>query len=395
MAAEAWPRSNLMFLSIHDDAEQAVSALAESFAARAAEHDEHASFPFENIAALHKVGLLALVAPKEFGGLGAGLVEAEKIINRIAQAEPSTALVLAQQYLFLKHILPRPRCSDALKEKIFRSAASDGGLGNLLRVEPDLGTPFRGGLPATIARRVDGGWRISGRKIYSTGAPALTWLAVWARTDDEVPLVGNFIAPRDAEGVRVEETWNHLGMRASGSHDVVLANVFVPEDHAADLRQPGEWLVPDPDGVAWFSTLFASVYDGVARAARNWLIHFLQTRAPSNLGAPLATLPRMQEAVGLIEALLYGNRVHLETIAARADGKTPPTIGEASFMKFAVNRNAIAAVEKAIEVTGNPGLSRDNPLQRHYRDVLCARVHSPQNDSILVTAGRRALGLDT
>ncbi len=384
-----------MFMLIHDDAEQAASVLAESFAARAAEHDENASFPFENIAALRDAGLLALVAPKELGGGGAGLAEAEKIINRIAQGEPSTALVLAQQYLFLKHMLSSPKYSSAVKDKIVRSAACDGGLGNLLRVEPDLGTPFRGGVPATIARRVDGGWRISGRKIYSTGAPALSWLAVWARTDHEAPLVGNFIAPRDAEGVRVEETWNHLGMRASGSHDVVLANVFVPEDYAADLRQPGEWLVPDPEGVAWLCTLFATVYDGVARSARDWLLHFLKTRAPTNLGAPLATLPRMQEAVGLIEALLYSNRVHLETIAARVDEKTPPTIGETSFMKFAVNGNAIAAVEKAMEITGNPGLSRDNPLQRHYRDVLCARVHSPQNDSILGAAGRRALGLNS
>jgi alkylation response protein AidB-like acyl-CoA dehydrogenase len=58
-----------------------------------------------------------------------------------------------------------------------------------------------------------------------------------------------------------------------------------------------------------------------------------------------------------------------------------------------VTNNAIEAVAKAIEVSGNPGLARDNPLQRHYRDVLCARVHSPQNDSILMSAGRAALGL--
>jgi len=383
-----------MFMPVENDTDQVISVLARSFALRAAEHDEKASFPFENIEALRQAGLLALSIPKSLGGRGAGLTETERAVNRIAQGDPSTALIMAQQYLFLQHVLASPTCAKTLRDKIIDSAIKDGGLGNLLRVEPDLGTPFRGGLPATVARRADGGWRISGRKIYSTGAPALRWLAVWARTEDESQ-AGSFIVPHDAEGVRIEETWNHLGMRASGSHDVILDHVFVPDDHAADLRRPEEWRVPDPFGITWLVTLFTTIYDGVARSARDWLIQFLKTRAPSNLGAPLATLPRMQEAVGTIEALLYTNRVLLGDITSRTDRGATPPVNEAYLMKLTVNANAIEAVAKAIEVTGNPGLSRDNPLQRHYRDVLCARVHSPQPDSILTGAGREALGLNS
>lgn len=383
-----------MFMSIQSDADHMISALVQSFAARAAEHDEKASFPFENIEALRQAGLLALPVPKEFGGRGGGLSETERVVNRIAQGEPSTALVLAQQYLFLKHILASPTCPETLREKVFRSAVSDGGLGNLLRVEPDLGSPARGGLPATVARRVDGGWRLSGRKIYSTGLPALRWLAIWGRTDQDQPRVGSWIVPHDAKGVRFEETWNHLGMRASGSHDVILDDVFIPADHAADIREPQGWLGPDPLRDIWLPVLFTTVYDGVARAARDWFIHFLKTRVPSNLGAPLSTLPRMQEAVGTIEASLYANRVLLQDLTARADADALSGSSESALMKFTVTNNAIEAVAKAIEVTGNPGLSRDNPLQRHYRDVLCARVHSPQNDSILIGAGRAALGFN-
>jgi alkylation response protein AidB-like acyl-CoA dehydrogenase len=382
-----------MFISIHSDADHVISALVQSFAARAAEHDEKASFPFENIEALHQAGLLALPVPKECGGRGSGLAETERVINRIAQGEPSTALVLAQQYLFLKHILVSPTCPESLRAKIFRSAVSEGGLGNLLRVEPDLGSPSRGGLPATVARRVEGGWRLSGRKIYSTGIPALRWLAIWARTGEENPRVGSWIVPHDAKGVHVEETWNHLGMRASGSHDVILDDVFIPEDHAADVREPQGWLGPDPFKDVWLPALFTTVYDGIAQAAHDWLLHFLATRVPSNLGAPLATLPRMQEAAGKIEALLYANRVLLQDLTARADAGALRGASESALMKFNVTNNAIEAVAKAIEVSGNPGLARDNPLQRHYRDVLCARVHSPQNDSILMSAGRAALGL--
>jgi alkylation response protein AidB-like acyl-CoA dehydrogenase len=383
-----------MFVSIQSDADNVISALVQSFALTAAELDETASFPFENIEALHQSGLLALPVPKELGGRGSGLAETERLVNRIAQGEPSTALVLAQHYLFLKHILSSPTCSHTLRNRIVQSAIDDGALGNLLRVEPDLGSPSRGGLPATVARRVENGWRLSGRKIYSTGIPALHWLAVWARTEDDSPRVGSWIVPHDAKGIRVEETWNHLGMRASGSHDVILDDVFVPEDHAADVRTPQEWLGPNQLRDIWLPTLFTTIYDGVARAARDWLIGFLKTRTPSNLGAPLATLPRMQEATGTIEALLYANGVLLQDLTARADADKLHGAIESSVTKFIVTNNAIDSVAKALEVTGNPGLSRDNPLQRHYRDVLCARVHSPQNDNILIGAGREALGFN-
>ena len=115
-------------------------------------------------------------------------------------------------------------------------AVADGALINALRVEPDLGTPARGGLPATIARKTPDGWSLSGRKIYSTGSPGLTWTIVWARTDEEVPRVGGFLVRKDAPGRRIEETWDHTGLRASASHDVIFENTPVPEHHALSPR---------------------------------------------------------------------------------------------------------------------------------------------------------------
>lgn len=384
-----------MFMSSLSDADATLAALARDFARTAADYDASGAFPFENIERLRQAGLLALVVPSALGGRGGGLAEANATVNRIAQGEASTALVLAQQYLFLHQILRNSNVSQPLREKIARSAATEGALANMLRVEPDLGSPIRGGLPATLARRVEGGWRITGRKIYSTGAPALRWLGVWARSEDATPLVGAWIVPREAEGIVIEETWDHLGMRASGSHDVVFHDVFTPEDHAADIRPLAAWGPPDAVSTAWFATLFSTVYDGVARAARDWLVDFLQRRAPSNLGAPLATLPRMQEAVGAIDALLYASRIALEDIVGRFDRGAPPPTRDSLFMKLIVTNNAIEVVAKALEVSGNPGLTRDNPLQRHHRDALCARVHSPQNDSIRLTTGREALGIPT
>ncbi|PWC76578.1 acyl-CoA dehydrogenase family protein [Azospirillum sp. TSH64] len=374
-----------------------IATLSAEFATRAAEHDAKASFPFENFERLASFGLPALVTPATAGGKGGGLRDALAVVNGIAAGEPSTALVLVLQYVIHNQLWRGSAWPEALRERIARSAATDGALINILRVEPELGTPHRGGLPATVARKVPGGWRISGTKIYSTGIPALSWLGVWARTDDVEPLVGTWVVPRGTglaeQGIEVRESWNHIGMRASGSHEVVFHDVFVPDDHAGELRPPAAgWTVPDAVATAWMAALFSGVYDGIARSARDWLVSFLHARKPTGLnGASLATVPRLQEALGGIESLLLTNRILLRSLSAAVDSGTPPSQSDALLVKYTVTNNAIDVVARALEVTGNPGLSRDNPLERHHRDVLCARVHAPQNDMILTGAGRAAL----
>jgi hypothetical protein len=381
----------MIFDTARDDIDVTAAALAQEFAATAAQYDRDGSFPFDNIRRLRETGLAALVAPREFGGRGFGLVKANRVVNAVARGEASTGLVLAQQYLFHGSLARNDGFSPELRELIFRSAAKEGAFVNSLRVEPELGTPIRGGLPATTARRTAKGWRLHGRKIYSTGSPVLAWSAIWARTDEPEPRVGVFIVPAGAPGLRIEETWAQLGMRASGSHDVVLEHVDIPFEYGADLKRPEEVAAPDAVTTAWVATLFSTVYDGAARAGRDWLVKFLRERKPTNLGAPLATLPRMQEAVGEIDSALYASRALLNQLAERVDKGDTPAPQESLYVKHNVTNNALFAVSKAMELTGNPGLAQANPLERHYRDVLCARVHSPQNDSILVSGGRLAL----
>ncbi len=369
-------------------------ALAERFAARADAHDRSGLFAHENVAALREAGLLALTVPRRLGGGGAGLVRAAAVVGTIGRGDPATALVLAmtllQHGLVHREGSPWPR---AVADAVGREAAVQGALINALRVEPDLGTPARGGLPATLARRDGDGWRISGRKIFSTGAPALAYGVVFVRTDEVEPRIGNMLVPFGAPGVRIEETWDHLGLRASGSHDVVLEDVFVPAVNAVDLRPPAGWQAPDSLQQAWSCALLAALYDGVARAAQAWLLAFLRERTPGSLGAPLASLPRFQEAVGENERLLAVNARLVAALAADTDAGAPPAPRDAGFIKITVTENAIQLVQQAAELCGNAGLSRRNPLERHLRDVLCARIHWPQGDAVRSTAGRAALGL--
>ncbi|HEX7887001.1 MAG TPA: acyl-CoA dehydrogenase family protein [Phenylobacterium sp.] len=359
--------------------------LTDAFAATAAEHDRDASFPHRNFALLKQHGLLALTAPKAFGGGAADLPTTLKVVEAVARGEPATALVLTMQYLFHASLDGRAGFTDALKARVIGDAINDGALINALRVEPDLGTPARGGLPATIARRTPDGWSLSGHKIYSTGAPALTWMIVWARTDEPEPRVGGFLVHRDAPGRRIEETWDHTGLRASGSHDVIFENTPIPADHALSPVLPGVRTPPDAAMAVWSPVLTAAIYNAVAVAARDWFVRWLTERKPANLGASLSTLPRFRELVGAIDGLLLQNRVLLDSAA---EGRLGAPHG--GLVKHLVTENAIAAVEKAIAATGNPGLSRHNPLQRHYRDVLCGRVHTPQADVVLSAAGQAA-----
>jgi len=369
------------------------TALAARFGERAPIHDREASFPFENFRELSEAGLLALTVPAALGGFGAGAREASRILGIIGKADPSTALVLSMHYINHLVMARGERWPGRLARKLARETVEGVALINALRVEPELGSPARGGLPATIARRTETAWRLTGRKIYSTGAPILKWYMVWARTDEPETRVGLFLVPVDLPGTRIVETWDHLGLRASGSHDVIFEDAAFPLDHEIDVRKPEEWRGPDVTQAAVQAIFIGAIYDGVARAARDWLIEFLKERVPASLGAPLATLPRAQEILGGIEARLAVNARLIASFADDFDEGVPLGASEANVIKMAVTNNAVAVVEDALSLTSNHGLTRANPLERHYRDVLCGRVHTPQDDATRMNLGRAALGL--
>ncbi|MGA2291948.1 acyl-CoA dehydrogenase family protein [Bradyrhizobium sp.] len=372
---------------------ETANQLASEFAQRASRHDRDASFPFENFKELSEAGLLALTVPAALGGLGAGALIAARIINIFGKADPSTALVLSMHYIQHLVMAKSARWPGRLARKLARETVEGVALINALRVEPDLGSPSRGGLPATTARRTETGWRLTGRKIYSTGAPILKWYAVWAKTDEPDVRAGLFLVPAGLPGTRIVETWDHLGLRASGSHDILFDDVVFPLDHEIDVRKPEDWLVPDFTQATVHAIFIAAIYDGVARAARDWLIAFLKQRVPSNLGASLATLPRVQEVVGAIEARLAVNARLIDSFAGDYDDGCSLSAAESNIIKLTVTNNAIAVVEDALSLSSNHGLARANPLERHYRDVLCGRVHTPQDDATRVQVGRLALGL--
>ncbi|GBR07098.1 acyl-CoA dehydrogenase family protein [Acetobacter oeni] len=360
------------------------------FAARAPAYDRSGEIATDNLDDLNRAGFLALAVPREQGGAGIGLRQMTRIVAQVAGGDPSTALILAMQYLQTLGVALSRTWAEDVKTGVFDSIVQNGALINALRVEPELGTPSRGGIPATRVRLRDGIWRLTGRKIFSTGSSALRWGIVWGATDEAMPRIGQILVPLDLPGVRIEKSWHQMGMRATGSDTFVFDDVEIPERYLVNLI-PVDSGSPETPGLAtWHALLIAALYDAVARSARDWLIGFLHDRVPSALGQPLATLPRFHAVLGEIDGMLLANEALLERGLTREDmGLSDGP--EASQIKRLVTENAIAAVARAVEVTGNPGLSQDHALERHYRNVLCGRIHSPQADVVLEMAGRMVL----
>ena len=133
--------------------------LSHVLAAAAARNDSEARFPADNVAQLHQAGLLALTVPRRYGGTGAGLLETSHLLGALAKGCASTALILAMQLLKHAALSRTDLLPQQMRARIAEEAVERGALINTLRVEPELGSPTRCGLPATMVRRTPAGWK--------------------------------------------------------------------------------------------------------------------------------------------------------------------------------------------------------------------------------------------
>lgn len=363
--------------------------LGQHFATTAGDHDASGAFPFDNFKALHRAGLLGLVTDRRHGGLGGGLRAALAAVSAVARGDPSTALVYAMHLSHHHAIRTSGKWPTHLVDRVTRANADGVALINAAQVEPAVGSPSHGALPQTIARRDGDSWRITGHKTYATGIPMLRWVTLLAVTDEPEPRLGSFLVPTDAPGFTVQRSWNATGMRATRSDDIILSDVAIPFQDTIELRPAHLGLRRDPREAAWYFGLVPAIYDAAAQAARDWLVEFAASRAPASLGAPLSSLPRFEDGIGQIEVLLGINRRLLHGLAEDYDlGRD---FGQdAGLVKHAVMENALAVTVLALDLGGNPGISRDNALERHHRNVLGARAHAPQNNLIRAGLGKAA-----
>ena len=333
--------------------------------------------------ALSDSGYTRLTLPEEAGGLGATLTQFARAQLELGRADASLALVLAMH----GHVTGSAFQGRSLPPALLDAVAGAGVRGELLNAlasEPELGSPSRGGLPRTVAVPDGSGfesatWLVTGRKTWSTGARALRWALVSAATPDG--RVGRYWIDLRGEGVRIEPTWvDALSLRGSGSHDVVF-------DHAqAALQAPPAGA--RPAGSAWFWTAVAATYLGVGVAAQDALTAYAQARVPTALGAPTATLPRVQENVGRLAADLLAARTLLlhatATWDAVPDAAAIPLIGAA---KAVATNAAVNATDLAVRTAGGGALTGALPLGKLLRDARAGLTHPPGEDAAFTAFG--------
>lgn len=356
--------------------------LSQYFAQKATECDRSGAFAHENYELLHRHGFLALPIAREFGGYGGGLVDHVRLLDQVAQGDASTALVLSMylnQHAAQARLKSWPR---ALYEEVARASLEQVSLINSLNYEPELGSPVRGtGVLGTVATKVPGGYRISGHKRYATGSVGLRWFTVAARDENNVR--GNYFVTADSPGLTIVETWDHIGLRGTASHDLILDNVFVPEDRLVRLFDNKKGGASENVLMGWVIASWNAIYLGIAKAARNFLVTYLQDRTPGSLGYPLAQAPHVRARVGRIETLIRAaDRINL-SIAQDYD-REPGSISnvDAGVSKQIVRDYAIEAVQLAAGAMGNAGLSREYPMERHLRDVQFGPNHPPGADVV-------------
>ncbi|WP_371495573.1 acyl-CoA/acyl-ACP dehydrogenase [Kitasatospora sp. NBC_00374] len=360
-------------------------------AARAEEHDRDGTFPYQGIEAVHEAGLLTLTVAQKYGGAGGTLADTVRVLAQLGRGDASVAVLTAFTLLQHAEQARTGAWPAAGYRRLLTESRRGPALVNTLRAEPEGAGP----LPATVARWDGEAWLLTGRKADCAGAEALAWMAVWARTEEPVPRVGTFLVRGDSEGVEIDPTWDQLGLRASAGHDVILDSVRVGPEGALKLAAPGTAGAAESAAAetsrAWHDLALCAVHLGVARAAQEWLVRFLQQRTPANLTEPLATLPRYRSALGEIEAALIGAEELVYGLAAGVDRGEASATARTGAAQLLVNRAVTGAVQQAVALTGNPGLSRRHPLERYLRDVLSGRTHFPADEVVLEATGRAVL----
>lgn len=371
--------------------------LATRFAARAPVHDREGTFPFENFEELRAAGFFGLTVPRRFGGEEASLGTYLGVLEALAEADGSTALAFMMHLKTFGQEREAPSYPEVWFERLCRGAVERGELVNTVATEEGLGSPSGGGVPDTVARREGSGWVLRGRKSFTTLAPVLHHFIVLARVEDGVvrerPLVGNFLVIRGECGLRVVETWDALGMRSTGSHDVVFEDVWLPGDRLLNVREAG---TPDPRagaGMAWFALGLCAVVIGVATAARDYAVGFARERRPNDQG-PIREFPGVRAKVARMEVLLQRSRA-LMADAARAwverSSVGMPAIDRVAVAKVETLNACIEAVELAMRIVGGVSLQRSRPLERYFRDVRAPLHNPPLEDRALEQLARRAL----
>ena len=382
------------------DAERELQArarsLARDFATRAGQHDRDATDPVENYAALRAAGFYGLNVPKALGGAGLGLLGWSLAAEELGRGCASTALAFNMHLSVVGPVMESPLVPLDVKERLAKLVVQEGKLigGNFSEPTTSglVGTP----VPLARARRVEGGYRITGRKAFASMIGAADYVMVMAYPDEATaPTAGMLLlVPPDAPGRRVEKVWDTLGMRATRSDSMILEDCFVPDENL--LLRSDEIVRFRRDGANWLWGSYIPVYLGVGVAAYRAIVEVVKGRTPPGFSQPLAYHPDVRRHVAEMSVDLEAARLLTLHAAWLCDveGPTPAALSALYRAKYFVGEAVTRVTRAAMTLGGAHALFKSSPLERFFRDAAVAPVQFPPPDFCLTNLGMLEMGLD-
>jgi alkylation response protein AidB-like acyl-CoA dehydrogenase len=314
----------------------------------------------------------------------------------LAQGCPSTALAFNMHASVVMPILESAEIGEDVKARTADMVVRQKRLigGNFS--EPGH-TSLIGERPLSArARRVAGGWGVTGRKMFASMLEAADYVMVLAYPDDAASRSAGILLliPSDAPGRRVIADWDVLGMRATRSDSLVLEDCFVPDDavvfRSDDIR---------PFRLAhlnWFWGSYTAVYLGVAAAAYDEIRRVVTARRPEGYAQPLAYHPDVRRSIALMSADLEAARLTTYHAAWLSDteGPTPKTTAALYRAKYIVGEASSQVTRAALTLGGAHGIFKGSRLEQLFRDGALAQIQPPPADFCLHNMGIYELGLD-
>jgi alkylation response protein AidB-like acyl-CoA dehydrogenase len=378
--------------------------LAVEFDRVGAEHDRDNSFPYELTSLFKESGLAALNVPKRFGGMGADIWTTARCVQELARGDAACALAFNMHIGVIGFFTGM--WSEDDQKRFFTGVASDAHLFDGAYSEARAGVI---GLADTLATPVDGGWKVNGKKTWGTlslVADYHTFNVTITDPDGSVPddpiergaREVMMVCRADADGVRIDKTWDAMGMRATGTETVVFEDLFVPEEDLVAREFRGPLFA----NLEWQTLTFSSVYYGLARRA------YEETRAAviKKSSGPVQGAANVRARdIGWVQRDLGDMRVLNEVSAATIentaksllagrDAEWGPVmrLGLLEVPKVVCTENALKVVDTGMRLLGGGSYRRGHILERLFRDARSGPFHPLTTDQTLEYIGMTELG---
>lgn len=380
----------------------AASALTDEMLARFDEraplYDRENRFFHEDLQELRDSGYLTLALPEQYGGAALTLADVGRLQRRLAYVAPATAIAVNMHFYWTGVAADLLRAGDHSMEWVLERAAA----GDVFAAgHGESGNDVPVFLSTTTATRVDGGWELTGRKIFGSLSPVWDWLGVHGvdAADPDNPRIVHGFIPRTADGLRIEPTWDVLGMRATESNDTILDRTFVSDDQVV-LVTPAGFAGAGPLQVsifAWALLGFAQVYTGIAHRAYDLTVERVHQRGSIALTRSMAYHPEVQHEVAEMRMALESVDALLATLTE--DWSAGVDHGALWPLKILTGKHvavtkAWQVVDTAMDLSGGAGIFRRNRMEQLFRDARLGRIHPGNSALTHELVGKFSLGID-